>query len=1378
MKNLTKLFITVVAGMLAFSCVTDITEDQAVQLGSGQTTLSISLDGTRTHLGENTGDGYPLYWSAGDKVAVNGYTSAEIASQYVGTSGAEFTFNTSELGDTYNLVYPAPAEDVTASATAGQYPVVFPASQSYNAANPAEVAAPMYGYAPAGETMTLQHLSGVLRFLIKGNGEVLESIEVRSESGKIAGIFDVNCADGTLTPREDAGNTVTVSFGEGLTLGEEATIVHVAVPSGDYGIFAVILHTASDSMVLSFDSSAKPINKGRVRVFNEFTYQANADNGGVYIIDSKEDLIRFAKIASKFQEYTTYTSAKVAATIDMKGVEWTPIEGFDGAFDGGSKEGFEIQNLTAPLFGTTTATEIKNVKLTNVNIVENTRAVFGAVACEITNTDAVVKNCSVSGTIELATETVSEQYLYAAGLIGTSNSENEFSSLVNSANIKVSGKLGYASFLAGIVCRAEKGAISNSTNLGKIEFTSTSAYTTRFGGISTLCPVITNCTNGSKDDTTHEKGSFTVSGALTGHVYAGGLLSGFETASAATTFTNCNNYGNIVVDATSIVGSTQLGGIVGYNSNDARTVNIIRSHNYGGISVESEVKGSCRISGMVGNITGSTYHVEECSNNGKLYINAKVNDEVRLAGLVGALGGGGDLTIVNGYTNTGDIETGPKTFSAKNIQVGGIVANYSGTINSASTGCFKNTGNITYQESSDHNTVSRVSGCAAATNGDKLTFANAYWVNQGNITVTGNTKGHTIGVGGIYANSGRKINDAKCYCDITTTNCTAVGMIIAGAGSTAVENCHIGGSIKVNNNEKVTLTAENYYEYIYASGNTADLASTKKCGWLADINALPVVINNIVNIGSAEELLAFDFSSNKDIRLTDNIDLTGKSWTTVEGYEGSVDGNNKTITGLTAPLFGTVKSSIVDLRLEGVNINETVNANIGAFARKIDNTRAIFTNCSASGSITVNPATAPTANVFIAGLIGETTSIKEIYNVTNEVNIEVQGSYDKAAYCAGCISSASKSSIRKATNLGNITFKGTASTRAALSGISSNCLKLTDCTNGDDTAKNTKGNLTYDSTSNLTFYAGGMVQGINGVATYTDCANYGKISTTPTSKVAGVILGGLFGNNDDANARVYDNCCNYGDIDISAVSTSGNIKVGGIISQIGGDGIFTFLNNITNEGAVNVSVGIADAANSGKTTLVGGIAGALSSKGSYFSNDSNCTIKNTGAISYSANTSSAGYTKVAGLFAHNVPNHLDSENYKLINNGDITAEGAFGDEGFVGGIIGNERHVYNAKCHCNIVAVGYTYVGMIMGSSTSTFKAVNCLVGGSICTSTTGEGEAERLNTKTLDATNYFNYIYDDGYDLTTCTDNYYGCGYIESIDDDTPEYATQQPAE
>ena len=1345
MKTFTRLFITVVAGVLTLSCVTDTTEDQAVQLGSGQTTLSISLDGSRTHLGENTGDGYPLYWSAGDKVAVNGYTSAEIASQYVGTSGAEFTFNTSELGDTYNLVYPAPAEDVTASATAGQYPVVFPASQSYNAANPAEVAAPMYGNAPAGETMTLQHLSGVLRFLIKGNGEVLESIEIRSESGKIAGIFDVNCADGTLTAREDAGNTVTVSFGEGLTLGEEATIVHVAVPSGNYGIFAVILHTASDSMVLNFDSSAKPINKGRVREFSEFTYKANADNGGVYIIDSKEDLIRFAKIASKFQEYTTYTSAKVAANIDMKGVEWTPIEGFDGAFDGGSEEGYEIQNLTAPLFGTTTATEIKNVKLTGVNI-NQTKTItnIAALACRIENDNTKVNNCSVSGSINVnitATATTN-----VAGIVAYSTSEQTFTNLTNEANITVKGSYGNDLVIAGCVVRHTSGSLSDIRNLGTVTYAGTKCSGTfRMSGVVDYCINLTNGYNGC-DNATNPQGSVIISGTTNSNTRIGGVMA--QTLSSTMILKNCINYGEVkATESAAFSGTLFLGGV-------------------NGLMQYKEV----------------TY--DSCENRGKLTVEAGATiPSVKMGGIIGQTmkkSGAGLFIIANGCINSGALSVASDV--GGDCQIAGFVANYSTGMTNASTGVVKNTGNITYSGKAT-GTV-RVAGLIAAA-ADALPTSVAESVlryeNTGDITVTGT--GSTVYVGGVYGNNNHKFANVRSVCNIKAIEATSVGLMYPTTPSqatTRASNCHVGGTLLTTNNEsdKITITEENYTGYFYGTLDyDASILNENNCGWLANIYAVPIITGNFENIGSAEELLAFDFSSNKDIHLIDNIDLTGKSWTPKDDYTGTLHGNNKVITGLTAPLFGTVKSSILDLRLEGVNINETVNANIGAFARKIDNTSAIFTNCSASGSITVNPATAPTANVFIAGLIGETTSTKEIYDVTNEVNIEVQGSYEKVTYCAGCISSASRSSIRKATNLGNITFKGTASSRVAISGISSNCLKLTDCTNGDSTAKNTKGNLTYDSTADLTFYAGGMVQGINGVATYTDCANYGKISTTATSKLAGVILGGLFGNNDDDNARVYDNCCNYGDIDISAESTSGNIKVGGIISQIGGNGVFTFLNNITNEGAVNVSVGIADVANGGKTTLVGGIAGALSSKGSYFSNDSNCTIKNTGAISYSANTSNAGYTKVAGLFAHNVPNHLDSENYKLINNGDITAEGAFGDEGFVSGIIGNERHVYNAKCHCNIVAVGYTYVGMIMGSSTSTYKAVNCFVGGSIATRTTAAGESERPYVVDLSASNYFNYIYDDGYDLTTCTDNYYGCGYIESIDDATPEYATQ-PAE
>ena len=1348
MKNLTKLFITVVAGMLAFSCVTDTTEDQAVQLGSGQTTLSISLDGTRTHLGENTGDGYPLYWSAGDKVAVNGYTSAEIASQYVGTSGAEFTFNTSELGDMYNLVYPAPAEDVTASATAGLYPVVFPASQSYNAANPAEVAAPMYGYAPAGETMTLQHLSGVLRFLIKGNGEVLESIEIRSESGKIAGIFDVNCADGTLTAREDAGNTVTVSFGEGLTLGEEATIVHVAVPSGNYGIFAVILHTASDSMVLNFDSSAKPINKGRVREFSEFTYKANADNDGVYIIDSKEDLIRFAKIASKFQEYTTYTSAKVAATIDMKGVEWTPIEGFDGAFDGGSKEGYEIQNLTAPLFGTTTATEIKNVKLTDANIKFVGAQEVGAIACKIDNTEAVVSNCSASGKMVLENNGELSSNLFSAGLIAISTSEQTFSNLTNEIDIEISGTYSAKNlYVCGCVGSAENMTAENFTNLGNLTFKDIVSPRACLCGVVGLAKVLNNCVNGEKGNPA--KGCLKYEGVESASFWAGGISG---VTSLTTTLTNCVNYGSIIA------------------TENSKAIGII----VGGIYANCQSDNSSRI-----------FTFDGCANHG--YISIKpisTNGNVKVGGgWAQVYGKNSTFKVLNGFTNTGDIDVDIDNVVSGTVLIGGAVSTFSKGLHADSNGVIKNEGNITYTCTDSKAPYTRVAGVLAHTAVVPLASNNLSYVNTGDITAKGEF-GTTGYVGGIMG-TGRNISNARNFCNIEASGATYVATILPTSETEYMAtNCHSGGSIKVNDNEKVTLTPENYYEYIYPSGNTADLASTNKCGWLADINAVPLITGNFENIGSAEDLLAFDFSSNKDIRLTDNIDLTGKSWTTVEGYEGSVHGNNKTITGLTAPLLGTVKSSIADLRLEGVNIEITdisATPNLGVLANKIDNTNAVVYNCSAEGAMNINCNMTSKLDVsmYISGLIGNTTSVKEFKNIVNEIDIEVNGYYLNDVRCAGCVGYIPDGSLNNAQNLGTITYNGSCKTTVYLGGICNSCKHLTDCTNGSaDDSEHLSGSLIYkgvkksDETTNKSVLIGGMTGRTNGEpAIYTRCKNYGSLIVDEVAETNGTIyLGGMVGYSD--TLKTFDSCANYGPMELNAKSVGDMTRVGGLISAVSTADV-TILNGYTNGGDILVNQKEA----SGDNVQIGGCFANFSAP---ISTSSTGVIKNTGAITYSG--TSTQIVRVGGLFAamnegSNIPD-VNGEILRYENSGDITITGT-GSTITAGGIYGNINYnIRNARCYCSIEAIGLGgNVGMIMaGTRSNTRKAVNCLVGGSICTSTTGKGESEQKVVKNLSASNYFNYIYSSA-DWTGVAD-YDGCGYIESIDDANPEYATQQPAE
>lgn len=73
-KNL--LLILTLLSVAFVGCQTDPATESAWG-GDGVSELTISVPSTRTHLGEKVGETYPLYWSEGDKIAVNGVESAE-----------------------------------------------------------------------------------------------------------------------------------------------------------------------------------------------------------------------------------------------------------------------------------------------------------------------------------------------------------------------------------------------------------------------------------------------------------------------------------------------------------------------------------------------------------------------------------------------------------------------------------------------------------------------------------------------------------------------------------------------------------------------------------------------------------------------------------------------------------------------------------------------------------------------------------------------------------------------------------------------------------------------------------------------------------------------------------------------------------------------------------------------------------------------------------------------------------------------------------------------------------------------------------------------------------------------------------------------------
>ena len=100
MKNLIKIFMAVAIAMFAFSCVNDATEDATVKVG-GKTTLTLSLGDTRTELGQEVDGSYPVTWSEGDQITVNGITSEPLGAADAGSANATFTFNANSLESPY-----------------------------------------------------------------------------------------------------------------------------------------------------------------------------------------------------------------------------------------------------------------------------------------------------------------------------------------------------------------------------------------------------------------------------------------------------------------------------------------------------------------------------------------------------------------------------------------------------------------------------------------------------------------------------------------------------------------------------------------------------------------------------------------------------------------------------------------------------------------------------------------------------------------------------------------------------------------------------------------------------------------------------------------------------------------------------------------------------------------------------------------------------------------------------------------------------------------------------------------------------------------------------------------------------------------------------
>ena len=1279
MKNLAKIFMAVAVAMFAFACVTDTTEDLGIKVeGQGVTELALSLEESRTHLGEKAEGVYPLYWSEGDAISVNGTVSNPL--EGIGESAnAVFKFN-EEVTAPLCVVYPA---------SEGANVVNFLAEQPYTVGTFAPQAAPMYGYATEGLSVQLQHLTGVLRLAIAGSGEKVTSIRVTAEKGKIAGAFTVDCTTGEVTPEaEGSFSTTTVTFAEPLVLSETATPIYVTVPAGNYGTFVITVNTeAHEKMTVKFSSEKKPINAGSVREFGEFAYEANAnDSEDVFEIDSEEALIEFARIAGTF-----YPRTKAVVTADITITKpWTPIKDFGAfEFDGGKEEGFSIIGLNAPLFETTAA-YIHNVNLQDVNITITDRLHSGAIACDL---HGDIDNCSASGTININNTTFngtagnSYDGVTHGGLVGSifnhsaTNCTNDIDITVTSLvapEKSLKGTIG--GVIGGVSGEANECEFDGLVNNGDITYVGTTqianVYISGIVGKNSDTngqkdfKVIKNCTNNGNLSTSEDSEN-TASILLCG-------ITGRVEIGADVVCDKLVNNGDLTHNGT--VKGLSLGGLFGYSNK----VSLTNSNNTGALTVAD----GATVSGDILQIAGlctqklTANKLETCSNSGKIYVGSKATAGKKsvIAGLVADQT---TIDTVSGCHNTADIEIKDATFESWAIIGGLFVGSDNATTLDTYQNC-SNSGNISVASNAVIPSSLHISGCGGYSLVINELMDNVD--NTGNITV-----GDNIALNG-YLAIGGVARSVTNYGEVK--NCNNSGAITIGkCSNTATKNGGrlylgglfyqaLGGTFTDCVNEAtgdITIHTGNWASrhivggwaayFSYTSTKLTTLVRCENKGDVIDVPAEGCTIESCEIGGFTGEPYAnLDADENGDqptivfntCKNSGNVTIGGE-WTTTDnpmvgGFIGvnnydciemntCENSGNVTVTTVNtlAPRVGGFAghdtnngwwhlnecTNSGEIKIDGIVTGTSYAVKLGGFVGiKDSNTNLVFTNCKNIGKVTLGgEQTAQSTNAYnycVGGFVGYTSIAK----------ITFPGSVN------GSETDATKGAVTIGTAKSGVGLGG-------FIGVSTVAITLDGLKNYGPVQIN--GACGQSNTYRVNI--GGIVGVCPGVKpTIQNCENYGHIKYGPTASLSRADIAGIVGGTP-AGALI-SNCKNGGKIEHTSATASGEQTVAGICGcpQTG-----TIFNDCVNLASAEIIGG----GKTGSGYDVAGIAGGPSGADIEFNR-----CKNYGTVKHTVQHTNSTYVGGIVGYGYSFAKFVGCENH-----GSVSTAASSGST-YIGGIVG------------------------------------------------------------------------------------------------------------
>ena len=1350
MKNLFKILLAVVA-LAVVGCTTDATEDLDTQFGGvdGQTAITLSLEESRTQLGTEVDGLYPLTWSKGDKISVNGVESGEAVIDSNNPASATFTIGGTPAKP-YCIAYPAAAE--------GQ--VLFAANQVH-ASNTTfgNGVATMYGYSESGLGAQLHHLTGVLKIGITGS-HTLNLVQISTvDRAPIAGAFELDFATGELTATKSAKDGISYAIPAseadgvyGLELSSTPQYIHVAVPAGEYDELYVTLYDNAGGVMYATVKAddTKPLAAGKVRNFS--TAIAYAPNASVFVVKDVASLKEFAAQAATLDKDVLFV-----ADVDMTGEAWTPIEGYAKTIIG---NGYAIKGLTAPLFGTTSAS-IKGLHLEDVAIVTNDAPIMGALACEVTATDEVapvIEHCSVSGTLTVNNQTFapkgsnSANELVYAGLVaralGTQidNCVNNVAVTVDHLTVAGDTKNVYP-FIGGVLAYAAEFTktsgdklftnVTNCTNSAAVTYQDQSltelpkSRAVYIGGVLVRCAeanhaIISNNTNDAP---------VTIQNAYIEHSnrpMVGGVVA--RTGHLAE-FTGNKNTANGTITVTGNIRKMYLGGVFGYmaapvaNFNEAPCT-IADCANYADVKIECPDLIALDVAGLGGDLI--YFNMTNCHNYGKSVLVkntvASTAGSHNIAGLIGVTTGD-QATLRMKYidcTNNAAVTTEWTGATVSVLRVAGLTA---------------------YSHSSWNNCHNNKSAKVYVKGNITSTAANAYFQDRNSDTQV------TIGgIGGYLASVGSY--DCNNYADVEVdaTWVTTNASFIQIGGLTGRTHNKIWGGVNYGN--------------VYLKGDTSGVIS----GVVTTVKNIEgeVTCNGTIFVGGAAGITYWDC---EDLHNEGNVYITGNhNFLNVGGVAGASAAYSKNFTNK-----GTVNLD--------ATYNKTLNVG-GVVGLAYYNGQCDILDCHNYGKINVTGE--QKAAVHVAGVACEVDGShnKGVYNHKGgDIYVNMRSS-STTIHVGGC-QYRSKDQLTDAVNEGNITVEGAVGGTLYVGGVLTiqNGYNRTNCTN--------KGKITVGATINGgSCFVGGICYDGQYDKTWKNCHNEGDIEFTKDFYNTGnVRCGGIlakFETNDQFN--IFDGCSNSGNITFNG-RTNSYIRLGGLIGCLNKRTTVIITNGFTNSGNISFDGEVTAKSNVHLGSIIGCCSGGLCA---YTKDDNVWTgnVVNTGTISANGKTPN-GEIRLGGFFglfdiADGASPFMDTANYyqlgDVVNTGDAGATGKL----LAAGVVPVSNAVVSGvECYCHVNAPKSKLVGMIIAAGRSdNVYAKDCKVGGKITHTVLMDGDAsdpdpvETTVTDTIDGTNYYKFIYSTAIDEATATAD--GCSFlsVKPTLPTTPPAAEEIPAE